>query len=254
MPLCYEIFSAKRQHQDFNCNIFSSYLKSRAREVSLFKHSQLVNRGRATQSSSSCKLQYKSTTPQTHQRNPNQTPPPILPFAPHPHLIRDIPQPSHKRSRPRLRTTSWTASSNPTRREKLHKATRPSSRIFHQHPRAERILAQTSSPTGIHSTATQHEPSRRITGQSKHRNETKSAKMKAQEIVNTLVTLKTRTQAVNTKAQSITMANGHEMATGGGPYPVCLSVSVLFSDFHLALIAPCHPPRWFLQKTGGVMQ
>jgi len=43
--------------------------------------------------------------------------------------------------------------------------------------------------------------------------------MKAQEIINTLATLRTKSQAINTRAQSINMSTGKEMSSGGGPYP-----------------------------------
>ena len=44
--------------------------------------------------------------------------------------------------------------------------------------------------------------------------------MRSQDIVNTLVTLKQKSLSVNSRAQVITMSNGGELATGGGPYPV----------------------------------
>lgn len=58
--------------------------------------------------------------------------------------------------------------------------------------------------------------------------------MKASEIVNTLTVLKTKTQAVNTRAQAITMSNGKEMSSGGGPYPVrsLHSIPLSFFLFH----------------------
>lgn len=43
--------------------------------------------------------------------------------------------------------------------------------------------------------------------------------MKAQEIVNTLVSLKTKSQGVNTRAQAITLNSGAQITSGGGPYP-----------------------------------
>ena len=44
--------------------------------------------------------------------------------------------------------------------------------------------------------------------------------MRSAEIVNTLVSLKQKSLSVNSRAQVITMSNGGELATGGGPYPV----------------------------------
>jgi hypothetical protein len=44
--------------------------------------------------------------------------------------------------------------------------------------------------------------------------------MRSQEIVNTLQTLKQKSLSVNSRAQVITMANGGQLTSGGGPYPV----------------------------------
>jgi len=55
--------------------------------------------------------------------------------------------------------------------------------------------------------------------------------MKSQEIVNTLGTLKQKSLSVNSRAQVITMANGGQLATGGGPYPV-RTLPVYLNDQH----------------------